>query len=81
LIFSKTSNSLEFPLKIIKNNELTLIDANQIQEFSPVLFEDLKALEYVNDDNEIDYYNIELEDIDGIFAEGIAIETIEYKIY
>ena len=58
------------------NNQYKMLDANQIQEFSQVSIEELKELGYVNDNDEIDYYNIELDDVDGMIVGGVPVETM-----
>ena len=62
-----------------KDTQYKMLDANQIQEFSQVPIEELKELGYVNDNNEIDYYNIELEEVDGMIVGGVPVETMGLK--
>ena len=61
------------------NKKVKLLDTNQIQEFSLVSIEELKELCYVNANNEIDYYNIELEEVDGMIVGGVPVETMGLK--
>lgn len=55
------------------------MDANQHPEFSPVPISELKDMGFVNRNNEIEYYNIELESVDGMVAAGVPVETIGLK--
>ena len=61
------------------DNQYKMLDANQIQEFSQVPIKELKELGYVNDNDEIDYYNIELDDVDGMIVGGVPVETVGLK--
>ena len=61
------------------NNVIKLLDVNQVQEFLQVDILELKSLGYVNDSDEIEYYNIELEEVDGMVVGGIPVETIGLK--
>ena len=59
--------------------KVKMLDANQIQEFSQVSIEELKELGYVNDNDEVEYYNIELEEVDGMIVGGVPVETMGLK--
>ena len=56
-----------------------MVDANQIQEFHPVDISELKELGYVNDKDELEYFNIELDEIYGMFVGGVPVETMGLK--
>ena len=62
------------------NDMIKLLDVNQVQEFLPVDITELKNLGYVNDSNEIEYYNIELEEVDEMIVGGIPVETMGLKV-
>ena len=61
------------------SNDIIFLDVNQIQEFNRVSISDLKSLGYVNDTNEVVYYNIELEELDGMIAGGLPVESVGLK--
>ena len=68
-------------LIFIKNRELNLIQVNNMDDIYPVSIDELKSQGFINVNNEIEYYNIELEESDGMFVGGIPVETLSLRNY
>ena len=66
-------------LIFIKDRVIDLVSVNSMKDFHPVDMEELRTLGYIDDNDEIEYYNIELEESDGMFVGGIPVETLSLR--